>query len=406
MSSDAGLPDPHDPVRLCQTVSMLRHLAVNLPEPLRLCLLAPAEPGAPVASAESLQATQRAVGVALARIGVDAVRFLHNGETQLSSFEMFISKKICASLDFAYDRFDSVERLERFERFSQGFDFSGTTPQIETQSLTTWDGTPLTVYASAGRHLPAVVLVLPCGMPFDLCRDWFVALSAHYFVLTWETRGLFGDCAAFDQIALDTPAQVGDLIAVMQAFEVADAHWMGICGGAVIALCAAAAHGERVSSLSLWHGDYNLGDNGLRTRHQQNFQWLMETAAQDRAEARDLQAMFIDQATLATTPEAIAHVALLPYVNPELFYRYARVNDALNNTELLPLLQRIDVPTLVVAGDNDQTTHICGSRLIAQTIPGARLHIEQGGSHLAFFESPAPSRATARAFIDATLEHA
>ncbi len=157
---------------------------------------------------------------------------------------------------------------------------------------------------------------------------------------------------------MDTEAQVADLISVMNHFELSRAHLMGICGGAVIALSAAAAHGNRVNSLSLWHGDYNLGDNDLRTPHQQNFEWLMETAANDRQEASDLQTMFLDQATLATTPEPIAHVALYPYVNPELFYRYARLNDALNKTELVSRLAKITVPTLVVAGDADATTHI------------------------------------------------
>jgi len=174
----------------------------------------------------------------------------------------------------------------------------------------------------------------------------------------------------------------------------------------VIALSAAAAHDNRVTSLSLWHGDYNLGDNNLRTTHQQNFEWLMEAAALDRQEATDLQAMFLDQATLATTPEPIAHVVLYPYVNPELFYRYARLNDALNKTELASRLARINVPTLVVAGDADETTHIGGSRYIAASIDDATLHVEHNGSHLAFFASTQYSKQTAFRFLEETLQPA
>jgi pimeloyl-ACP methyl ester carboxylesterase len=181
---------------------------------------------------------------------------------------------------------------------------------------------------------------------------------------------------------------------------------MGICGGAVIALSAAAAHSTRVKSLSLWHGDYNLGDDTLRTQHQQNFEWLMEAAALDRNEASDLQALFLDQATLATIPESIAHAALYPYVNPELFYRYARLNDALNKTELQSRLAQISVPTLVVAGDADETTHIGGSRHIAQSISDATLHVERNGSHLAFFESTQRSKQTAFRFLESTAEPA
>ncbi|MGF6400782.1 pimeloyl-ACP methyl ester carboxylesterase [Pseudomonas frederiksbergensis] len=392
--------------RLCETVRMLRHLAIHLPDPICLSFLAQGNNPLPEQASPSVRATERAVNAALARIGVRTVQYLHNAETQLSSFEIFISKKICEALDYSYDRFDDVESVKAFGRLIRHFDFSGAVPEVEALHLITRDHVALSVHAGGNRQRPAIVLALPCGMPFDLCRDWFNALSERFFVVTWETRGLFGSCTTFDQIAVDTDAQVGDLINVMNHYQITTAHVMGICGGAVIALSAAAAHSTRVKSLSLWHGDYNLGDDTLRTQHQQNFEWLMEAAALDRNEASDLQALFLDQATLATIPESIAHAALYPYVNPELFYRYARLNDALNKTELQSRLAQISVPTLVVAGDADETTHIGGSRHIAQSISDATLHVERNGSHLAFFESTQRSKQTAFRFLESTAEPA
>jgi len=399
ISTDAAM-------RLCETVRMLRHLAIHLPDPMCLSFLAPDNGLLPEQASPSVRATERAVNAAFARIGVRTVQYLHGGEAQLSSFEFFISRKICQALDYRYDHFDDVEEVKAFGRLLKHFEFSGAVPEVETLHLTTRDNVSLSVHASTDRERPAIVLALPCGMPFDLCRDWFNALSERFFVVTWETRGLFGSCASFDQVAVDTEAQVADLISVMNHYELSTAHLMGICGGAVIALSAAAAHDNRVTSLSLWHGDYNLGDNNLRTTHQQNFEWLMEAAALDRQEATDLQAMFLDQATLATTPEPIAHVVLYPYVNPELFYRYARLNDALNKTELASRLARINVPTLVVAGDADETTHIGGSRYIAASIDDATLHVEHNGSHLAFFASTQYSKQTAFRFLEETLQPA
>lgn len=397
ISTDAAL-------RLCETVRMLRHLAIHLPDPVCLSFLAQGNDPLPEQASADVRATERAVNAAFARIGVHTLQYLHGGAAQLSSFEYFISRKICEALDYRYDHFVNEQETTAFRRLLKHFDFSGAVPEIETLHLTTRDNVSLSVHASTDRERTAIVLALPCGMPFDLCRDWFNALSERFFVVTWETRGLFGPCSTFDQIAVDTEAQVADLISVMNHFELSRAHLMGICGGAVIALSAAAAHGNRVNSLSLWHGDYNLGDNDLRTPHQQNFEWLMETAANDRQEASDLQTMFLDQATLATTPEPIAHVALYPYVNPELFYRYARLNDALNKTELVSRLAKITVPTLVVAGDADATTHIGGSRHIAAAIEDAILHVEENGSHLAFFESTHASKQTAFDFLEEVLQ--
>lgn len=389
--------------RLCETVRMLRHLAIHLPDPICLSFLAQGSDVAPDQACSSVRATERAVSTAFARIGVKAVQYVHDGEAQLSSFEMFISKKICQALEFAYDHFDDVDSAKDFGRLVRHFDFSGAVPEVETLHLITRDNVALSVHASTERDRPAIVLALPCGMPFDLCRDWFNALSERFFVVTWETRGLFGSCTSFDQLSVDTDAQVGDLINVMNHYGLDSAHLMGICGGAVIALSAAATHTDRVNSLSLWHGDYNLGDDSLRTAHQQNFEWLMESAAVDRNEASDLQALFLDQATLATIPDSIAHAALYPYVNEELFYRYARLNDALNKTELKSRLEQITVPTLVVAGDCDETTHLGGSQHIAESISDALLHVERNGSHLAFFESTQVSKQTAFRFLESTV---
>ncbi len=99
-------------------------------------------------------------------------------------------------------------------------------------------------------------------------------------------------------------------------------------------------------------------------------------------------------------------MVLYPYVNPELFYRYARLNDALNKTELAPRLTRITAPTLVVAGDADSTTHIGGSRYIAASIKDATLHVERDGSHLAFFGSSHQSKQTAFSFLEEVLQPA
>lgn len=391
--------------RLCEAVRMLRHLAINLPEPVRISFLG-ADDDQAITACPATTATQQAVSRAFERIGVSLPDYRHDAREQLSSFELFISRTISAALAFDFDLFGNDGPDEASSAVIQQFDFSAAPRGIATSSLITRDGVLLNTYASANRRLPPIVLALPCGLPFELCQEWFQLLGERYFVMAWETRGLFGACIDFDRLAVDTEAQVADLFAVMDHFGHASAHLMGICGGAVIALGAAATHSERVRSLSLWHGDYSLADDALRTPHQRNFEWLMEAAATDRDEARDLQTLFVDQATLVTTPQAIAHVALYPYVNAELFYRYARLNDALNKTALLSILGQVSVPTLVVAGDSDQTTHIDGSRHVAQAIEGAHLHIEENGSHLAFFEHASRSCATAFHFMDSVLEPA
>jgi pimeloyl-ACP methyl ester carboxylesterase len=52
------------------------------------------------------------------------------------------------------------------------------------------------------------------------------------------------------------------------------------------------------------------------------------------------------------------------------------------------LLPKIDVPTLIVAADQDGFTPLPLSREMHELIPGSRLHVVRGGSHTAPIEKP------------------
>jgi 3-oxoadipate enol-lactonase len=392
--------------RLFRAIHALRHLAVNLPLPIRICLFGRDPERDPLSTSPGVMETQRLVRAAFVRVGADDVSFIDGRESDLSSFELLISRRISEALEHRYDHFSGREAAESATALLDDLSDDRLPPGAVRVVIEREAGLSLAAYASEYRHLPPVVLVLPCGMPLDLCLGWFNVLSQHFFVVTWETRCLFGACEAFDSVRFDSASQVEDLFAVMDHFRLEHAQAMGICGGAVIALCAAIERSERIRALSLWYGDYNLGLNDLRTNHQKNFEWLMETAAENRQAARELQGMFTDPSALANVPAEIAHAALYPYVNDELMFRYARLNDALNKTDVKPYLGQVSLPTLVVTGDSDDTTHCGGSIFVAEAIPRAQLHVELGGSHPAFFGIPTASVALAVEFFVANLERA
>lgn len=358
---------PSIEARLGQAMQRLRHLAVNLPAPLRLRV--PHGDGR----------WHGMVAEACAGIGVRYVRFV---EGELSSFESVISRHVSEVLGAGPS-----------EAMSDSPKPAAVPHRVDREA-----GVVLHAYASGPLDASPLVLALPFGMPMELCENWFEALARQHRVLSWETRCLFGDCADFDLARVDLDAQVEDLFAVMDHFGAQSAQLMGICGGAAITLAAAARDPGRVDSMSMWFGDFPSRNAALRTSHQANLEWLMDAAARSRDEARDLQKMFVDPGTLATTPPEIAHFSLYPYVDAELFYRYARLNDALNKTDIAPWLERVEAPTLVVTGDSDAVTHAGGSRFVAQGIPGARLVMEPGGSHTAFFAAPSSLVTLAQAF--------
>src|SRR5439155_1452170 len=175
------------------------------------------------------------------------------------------------------------------------------------------DGAVLRTYAAGDPGRPAVVLASACGMPAALCEPWLRALATDHYAVTWETRGLFGgpaDDAGFDALGHGLDAQATDLLTVMDRHKLPTAHVMGLCGGAVIAVRAAAEQPERISSLSLWHGDFS-GSPGPTTGHQDNLKALMAMAAGSRGDAAAINAA-LAQTAMSAVPPDVAHLVGYP----------------------------------------------------------------------------------------------
>jgi 3-oxoadipate enol-lactonase len=265
------------------------------------------------------------------------------------------------------------------------------------ESIASADGLPLNVY-SAGPVGRAVVVVPACGMPAALAESWMRYLALDHRVLAWESRGLFGAADYQGDYAVDTAAQAADLFTVMDHYGVESAHVVGLCGGAVIALAAAASQPGRICSLSLWHGAYEFSSGSPRTKFQNDLIELMAIAAGSRGAARSVQTAFC-QVALTNTPAELAHLVLYPYASPELFYRYCRLNGTLARTDVGQYLARVNQPALVVTSEDDETAHPQGSRQVADRLRNGRLRVEPHGDHSGLFHADNPLMQVAVDFI-------
>ncbi|WP_328723096.1 alpha/beta hydrolase [Streptomyces sp. NBC_00247] len=249
------------------------------------------------------------------------------------------------------------------------------------------DGLVLDAFATGDPSRPAVVLVPPCGMPVQLSLGWLRALGQDHFVVTWQSRGLFAPNGPEEGMAGGVADQVGDLLAVMDAFDLPACHVMGLCGGAVIALDAVHRHPERFGSVSLWHGDYDFGADSTKTDHQQDVQALMEMGADSLGKATAYQKLMHRPAALAKIPERVAPLVLYPYATPELFHHYCRLNLAIMTFDITHLLGDVAHPTLVVTSRTDTTAHPAGSHRVARELARAQLVEEPTGDHLSVFDT-------------------
>jgi pimeloyl-ACP methyl ester carboxylesterase len=69
--------------------------------------------------------------------------------------------------------------------------------------------------------------------------------------------------------------------------------------------------------------------------------------------------------------------------------------------DVLDHLPRITAPTLVLVGPEDILTPVSYARELAETIPGARLHVLERGGHIADAECPDEVMETLMAFLTA-----
>jgi pimeloyl-ACP methyl ester carboxylesterase len=245
----------------------------------------------------------------------------------------------------------------------------------------------------------AVVLVSACGMPAKLCERWMRFLGENHFVITWESRLLFEDLTAGQEWAYDVDAHVADLFAVMDHFGVQQAHLMGLCGGAVVAVAAAAKRRDRVRSLSLWHGDYELGSACPKTKHQKDLQALMAVVASSQLQADQIHQMFSHN-ILKNFRKDLAHIVLYPYANSQLLHRYGRSNGNIMQTNVSSLLSQVRQPSLVVTSDDDNTAHPAGSMFVAERLANAQLQMERHGDHLSLFDARSHVTEAASRFLE------
>jgi 3-oxoadipate enol-lactonase len=316
----------------------------------------------------------------------------------LTVFERIVSDRLRGSMPYHGAFQEAATQPSEIDKIIQNTIRHGFEYKFNCTEVPSFDGVTLKTYAAGDPGKPAVIIISACGMPAKLSELWMDFLAKEHFVLTWETRGLFGDFANVDSLAWDVEAQAKDLFAVMDHYEIRTGHIMGLCGGAVIAVVAAHNSPGRFSSLSLWYGDFELGSAAPKTVYQQNLQDVMRMAGAGRSEAAATHELFCD-VMIKNVRADLANFIIYPYATSELLFRYGRLNGSIMSMNVEPLLETILQRTLVVTSQNDSTAHPEGSRHVAAQLPNAVLHVEPQGDHLSFYEAVSGLTRLAAMFI-------
>ncbi len=239
-------------------------------------------------------------------------------------------------------------------------------------------------YRAFGEGLSPIIFVH--GFPFNkhMWQHQADFLGKSYHVITYDIRG-FGKSTSqnFRPVSIDLFSE--DLLALMDSLHIEKAVVCGFSMGGYIVMNAVKRFPDRFSALIL-ADTQSIGDSpDMKENRQDAIVEISSFGLKSFAEnftkklfsraslKHNLQLVkTVKQSILATSPEAI--IATL---------------DALANREpLCDSLHRIDVPTLIICGSEDQLTPIEQSVYLQQNIPNALIEVVNKAGHLANLEQP------------------
>jgi pimeloyl-ACP methyl ester carboxylesterase len=265
------------------------------------------------------------------------------------------------------------------------------------------DGTAIFYRVRGPIDAPAVVFCDGIGCDGYVWKYLERELADNHRIVHWHYRGHGRTPAPRDPRRVDITDLADDLAAVLDAAvgDGATAVLVGHSMGVQVCLEIYRRHKERVRGLILMCGSY-----GTPLRTFKGKRTLEQVLPLVRFAVNRLPGIAQSMVTRILPTELAYQIATRFEINGELirredFFPYlehmARIDvrlflemlAAAGRHSARELLDRVDVPTLIVSGDRDGFTPARLSEEMHQLIRDSELHVVQGGSHTAPIERPA-----------------
>lgn len=220
------------------------------------------------------------------------------------------------------------------------------------------------------------------------------ALTDKYRVIRIDTRGHGQTEAPAGGYTLDQLAD--DLLGVMDALGIARAHYCGLSMGGMIGQTMALKAPERLLTLVLCDTS-----SGYPAEAQSMWAERVE-AARANGLAPSLDATidrWFSPGFAEAAPDVIDGVKQMIMATP--VDGYCGCAMAISQLALTDRLGEINIPTLVIVGEDDQGTPVSMAETIRDGIPGAQLVVLPVARHLANMEDVAGFNKALRDFLDA-----
>ncbi len=243
---------------------------------------------------------------------------------------------------------------------------------------------------------PPLILSNSLGTTLEMWNPQLPAFSKNHRVIRYDTRGHGGSFVSSGPYTFEDLAQ--DVLAVMDALEIQQAAFCGISMGGHTGLWLGIHAADRFNAIVVCNSAAKIGSpqawNERAAMVRAGGPPSMRSLA-DSAPGRWFTEGFVRErsAIVQRAQEWISGVA------PE---GYAACCDALASSDLRNEIARIDLPTLLLAGEFDPVTTVADAKDMQASIANARLSVVPA-SHLSNLEAPREFDQAVLLFL-ATLE--
>jgi 3-oxoadipate enol-lactonase len=229
-------------------------------------------------------------------------------------------------------------------------------------------------YELAGpAEAPVVMLSNSLGTLLEMWDPQMQALAERYRVLRYDSRGHGRSEAPEGPFTIDMLAD--DALGLLDALDIARAHFCGLSKGGMVGQVLGAKHGDRLISLALCSTACHmpareLWDERIRMCTEQGMAALADGVVE----------RWFTEAFRREPSIAVERVRQMIINTPP--HGYAACCAAIRDMDLRELITGIRLPTLVIVGDKDPATPPEMAEEIQSRIPGARLEVVPDAAHL------------------------
>jgi 3-oxoadipate enol-lactonase len=252
------------------------------------------------------------------------------------------------------------------------------------------------LYYEVDGQGPAIVLGHSIGQTAEIWRRVAERLADRYTVVRYDARGHGRSDKPPGPYRVEQMAE--DVYGLLRVLGLERPVVGGLSLGGSITMALALAHPEAARALILVDtADYYEPDPLPRWEARAQAA-LSHGFSQPPQEQLD---KWLTPATQREHPELMEHVVRTYLANDPT--GYAAAGRALGVFDVRAELRRIDAPTLVIVGAEDDTTSVATARRIQRNIAGAELVVIPNAAHLAPWERPDAVAQAMETFLERVL---